>query len=251
MNNSMENLIIEKEPYKRKKLGEGRNYGMGFTFFNKKRNKLIPLIPFTACRDYFNDIVYCENNKTEIGTIYGFNHKLINLKLTQRYHYLGINMLNYLNGAKWPDKEKADKELFENFENLLKVIHYLESELRLKTRTSFLIKDGFILLKVPAYFFKATYLNSLYTSTVRCYFNFKGEVNYENLKNHSPFIGADAYKKNELLEVLKNIKYYRKLNKKGAEIFYPVNPSNSAVHNYGINAYRNYLKTKYKKYVKI
>jgi len=67
-----------KELQKRSKLGEGRNYGVGFTILNKIGSKFETYLPFTACRDYLNDFAYVESTKKEIGEIYGYNHKLLN-----------------------------------------------------------------------------------------------------------------------------------------------------------------------------
>ena len=67
-----------KELQKRSKLCEGRNYGVGFTILNKKGSKFETYLPFTACRDYLNDFAYVESTKKEIGSIYGYNHKLLN-----------------------------------------------------------------------------------------------------------------------------------------------------------------------------
>jgi len=94
-----------KELQKRSTLQEGRNFGIGFSILNKIGNKFETYLPFTACRDYLNDFIFVEKFKTEIGTAYGYNHKILNCFENKRYFYIGVNTLHNNGGGNWNLKE--------------------------------------------------------------------------------------------------------------------------------------------------
>lgn len=230
-----------EEKQDRKKLAEGRSYGIGFSILNKiSNNKYETYLPFTACKDYLNDFSYVEWTKNEIGSIYGYNHKLLNCFDKRRIFYLGVNTLNYKDGREWKDKEKATNILIENKDNLQQLINTIEDKLNI-SKTSISIDEDTLIVKAPIYWSKSTALISVFTLLIRCYFDFKLDPNkdlIEQLIAHKPFITEDSYLKNNVIEFINNIgKYkYDKINYESLGI---LKTNAGSVHNFGISGYLN------------
>lgn len=234
-----------EEKQKRSKLNEGRNYGIGFTILkpNSNKTKFETFLPFTACRDYLNDFSYVEHTKKEIGSIHGYNHKLLNCFNKNRYFYLGINTLDFNNGGPWNGKEKALEQLVNNFKNLELLLNTVEDKINLfKTRTSIELDEDVLIIKSPSYWNKSTALISVYTLLIRCYFNLKLDTQKDlikQLENHNCFIGADNYMKKGCISFLnsENFNRYKNVDYSKLKI-----QSNSQIHNFGISGYLNILK---------
>jgi hypothetical protein len=188
-----------EEKYKRSKLSEGRDHGLGFAILkpvNKTKTKFETENAFTACRDYLNDFSYVEWIKKEIGSIYGYNHKLKNCFDGKRLFYLGVNTLNYKGGSLWTQKEEGLSILISNYKNLEKFLNKFEEKLNLKNRTTIILDEDTLILKAPIYWTKTTALISVYTLLIRCYFNVSDftDDNFEEvLKNHNTFMSGDKY----------------------------------------------------------
>ena len=225
-----------KELQERSKLCEGRNYGVGFTILNKKGSKFETYLPFTACRDYLNDFAYVESTKKEIGSIYGYNHKLLNCFDNKNIVYFGVNTLHYKGGSVWKDKEEALKSLSSNYKNLEKLLNKFEEKLNLKSRTSIILDEDTLILKAPIYWTKTTALISVYTLIIRCYFNVSDftDDNFEEiLKTHKPFISSDSF-------YIKNcVKFYNNPQIKYNKIMYDKLEvkDKSTIHNFGIDGF--------------
>jgi len=229
-----------KELQKRSDLGEGRDYGIGFTILNKiSKDNYETYLPFTACRDYLNDFSYVEYTKTEIGTIHGYNHKLLNCFDKKRLFFLGVNTLHNNHGGNWKLKDEATKILIDNRDNLQKIINIIETKLWLKSRTTITIDEDTLIFRCPLYWSKTTALISAFTLIIRCYFNFDKEYSIENLTNHKCIIDADNYMIQSVIEFINNIgKYtYDKIDYDKLEI-----KSASNVHNFGIQGYLSKIK---------
>jgi len=143
-----------KELQKRSVLSEGRNFGLGFAILNKiDDNKYKTYNAFTACRDYLNDFSYVEYTKKEIGSIYGYNHKLLNCFNEQEYFYLGVKTLHYNSNQKWADFDKCESKLIKNYKNLKKFINKFEKQLNLKDKTTIELDEDTLIFKVPIYWY--------------------------------------------------------------------------------------------------
>jgi len=229
-----------KELQKRSDLGEGRDYGIGFTILNKiSKDNYETYLPFTACRDYLNDFSYVEYTKTEIGTIHGYNHKLLNCFDKKRLFYLGVNSLDYNNIGDWKLKDDATKTLIDNKDNLLNLVNTIEDKLGLKTKSTITVDEDVLIFRSPIYWTKTTALISAFTLIIRCYFNFDKEYSIENLTSHKCIINADNYMIQSVIEFINNIgKYeYHKIDYDKIEI-----KSASNVHNFGIQGYLSKMK---------
>jgi hypothetical protein len=227
-----------KELQKRSTLGEGRNYGIGFSILNKIGNKFETYLPFTACRDYLNDFIFVEKFKTEIGTAHGYNHKILNCFENKRYFYIGVNTLHFKSSGNWNLKEEATNLLINNYKNLESFLNKIEDSLKFKSRTTIEVDEDTLILKVPIYWSKSTPLISVYTLLIRCYFNISNNfvLNEENLNLHKPFIEADTYFIKSCSKYFKNIK---NVDFKNVEysIYNVSHTSWSSVHNFGIQAF--------------
>lgn len=232
-----------KELQKRKSLYEGRNFGIGFTILNKVNNGFETHLPFTACRDYLNDFSYVEYTKKEIGTIHGYNHKLLNCFNNKRIFYLGVNTLHFNSGVDWEDKEKAQELLVKNYKNLESLLNNIEEKTGIKGKSVISLDDDTLIIKSPIYWSKTTALISVYTLIIRCFFNISDEESkldiIEILGKHKCFIDGDNY-------MIKNcVAFYEKLdNVKFDKINYVKYniSSNSQVHNFGIAGFLSKLK---------
>ena len=234
-----------EELQQRSSLSEGRDHGLGFAVLNPidtKKTKFQTFNAFTACKDYLNDFSYVEFKKKEIGSVYGYNHKLLNCFDNKRFFYLGVKTLNHKNGKKWEPKKEATKILIDNYLGLEKILNNIEEKLGLKTFSKISIDEDTLIIKAPLYWMKSTPLISVYTLMIRCLFNvssddiFSKDFNLDNyLKKHKAFIQGDAYLysniENFLKESEKNIDFtkidYDKLNKISA----------GSIHNFGISEY--------------
>lgn len=232
----------------RKKLGEGRNYGLGFSILEKlSPKKFQTYMPYTACKDYLNDFAYVESEKREIGSIHGYNHKLLNKFDKVHYFHLGVKPLHYNNSSTfWNKFDEAQLTLIKNFKTLEKILNDFEAKIGIKTRSSIIVLDDkSIIVKSPIYWLKKTWLISVFTLIIRCYYNVE-ENNYTTIedlikKTHIPVIGGDKlYLKNIIwfVENIENI-VYDKLP------YIPLigsKPSAITVHNFGIQGLRNKWK---------
>ena len=84
-----------KETFNRKSLVEGRTSGVSVAFIDKETkevkhfggeevrkaiisNRYVTKMPLSACKDYCNDFIYGEQNKTDLSRVYGYSHKFTN-----------------------------------------------------------------------------------------------------------------------------------------------------------------------------
>jgi hypothetical protein len=227
-----------KELQKRSTLGEGRNFGIGFSILNKIGNKFETYLPFTACRDYLNDFIFVEKFKTEIGNAHGYNHQVLDCFKNKRFFYMGVNTLHYNHDGDWSLKEEATNILINNYKNLESFLNQIEDVLNIKTKTTIELDEDTLILKVPIYWSKSTPLISIYTLLIRCYFNISDNfvITEENLNAHKPFIDADKYFMKICGKFFRNIKNvnFEKIN---YEAYNVVHTKTYKVHNFGIQTF--------------
>lgn len=228
-------MIIDKQ--NRSKLAEGRNYGFGFSILKKVDDKTYEaLMPFTACKDYLNDFIYVETTKKPLGIIYGFKHEYTGVFEDQEYFYLGYKSVDKNKSSGW-DKLNETKELIvSNYTNVIKFFNKLEEFLDMSDRTEFeSLEEDTVILKVPMYWTKYTFLISVYLLYIRCFSNVtEEELELDIIK----LINADrkAYLNVDDMLYKASVKWVSKeYLDKIFDYSYPNNPSGSQIHNYGIS----------------
>lgn len=236
-----------KELQKRSELGEGRDFGVGFTILNKKGSKFETYLPFTACRDYLNDFAYVESTKKEIGQIYGYNHKLLNCFDNKNIVYFGVNTLHTKGGGNYYKFDELQDILINNYRNLETFLNRVEEELGIKIKTKIELDEDTLIIKCSKFWVKSTPLISVYTLLIRCYFNIEplGDKSIlDILKNNIPFINADSMMKKPCIDF-----YEMYLNNKNKFI----NPDYKTyglvkegepglIHNFGIDGFIKKLR---------
>lgn len=236
-----------KELQERSKLGEGRNYGVGFTILNKIGSKFETYLPFTACRDYLNDFAYVESTKKEIGQIYGYNHKLLNCFDNKNIVYFGVKALNYNKDSGNYDKLKELQNLLINkYENLQIFLNKIEIDLNIKVKSTIELDEDTLIIKCSKFWVKSTPLISVYTLLIRCYFNI--ETNDKSitdiLKNNIPFINADSMMKKPCIDFyelyMDNKDKFINPDYKGYNLEKEGNPG--LIHNFGIDGFIKKLR---------
>lgn len=235
-----------KELQERSKLSEGRNYGVGFTILNKKGSKFETYLPFTACRDYLNDFAYVESTKKEIGSIYGYNHKLLNCFDNKNIVYFGINTLHNNNGGKYDKFDECQKILINNYKNLQLFLNTIETDLGIKIKTSIELDEETLIIKCSKFWVKSTPLISVYTLLIRCYFNtdLEGNSIVDILKNNKPFINDDSMMKKPCIDFyemyLNNKSKFINPDYNGYGLVKEGNPG--LIHNFGIDGFIKKLR---------
>ena len=236
-----------KELQKRSKLSEGRNYGVGFTILNKKGSKFETYLPFTACRDYLNDFAYVESTKKEIGSIYGYNHKLLNCFDNKNIVYFGVKALNYNNNnGNYNELNKLQNILINNYIHLEIFLNKIETDLNIKIKTRIELDEDTLIIKCSKFWVKSTPLISVYTLLIRCYFNtdLEGNSIVDILKNNKPFINADSMMKKSCIDFyemyLNNKSKFINPDYNGYGLVKEGNPG--LIHNFGIDGFIKKLR---------
>ncbi|HEX8586141.1 MAG TPA: hypothetical protein VF680_17245 [Allosphingosinicella sp.] len=235
-----------KDKAGRENLGEGRDYGIGFSILEKTdKDKYNCLMPFTACKDYLNDFIFVESEKKTIGVAYGYNHEILNCFDGKDIFYLGVNTLHRNGGGNWADFDKAKKLLIERYQNLQQFINRFEEMLKLPSRTVIILDEDTLIFESPIFWTKTTALISVFTLIIRCYFNITEEElklsTEEIITNHKTIISSDNYMKNLALTFYNNSKKNKKVFLyKYKDVGVTVNAM--SVHNFGIQAAINRLK---------
>lgn len=180
--------IIEK--HDRKTLGEGRNYGMGFSFCTKNGDNYETVQPISPCKDYLNDVVYVENTKKQIGRVHGLEHKPMGC-LDDKIGFLACRIMHFSNGKPYDDYEKEREALAKNYQAIEKGIHVFEKALDIPKSVVHLTEDKDLLIKVPEWWYRDTWRISFYALLVRSLIYYTGE---EDVRDYlSKFKGPEKY----------------------------------------------------------
>lgn len=229
---------ILKADTKRGILSEGRSWGYGFSILKlNPNNELKEVLPFTACKDYLNDVIHIEKYNAVKGLVHGLNYEPNNyFENDSEYGYLGVTALNESGQPKGTIDKELKNILKENIENIINVLNYFEKRLNIKL-TELIYADEKYVFKVDRYWLNETFLISLYTLLIRYYGNFNKKVNVIQLLKHKPYIKDDEYLFNNqikdlLFKDINNLKVYKKTNYK-----YPENATIYMIHNFGIKSY--------------
>lgn len=152
----------------RSKLGEGRNYGMGFGFLRKiEEDHFETVMPISTCKDYLNDQVWSEHTGKECAA-FGFNAKQENI-FQEDFGYMAIEICPHTNGIPYPQQEEHTKNLESNYRNLQRFMRTIDKMFKLPARTTIkkCDKKGIYIVYAPAYWTKFPYLTSLFAFMLR------------------------------------------------------------------------------------
>lgn len=191
-------MITIKEIGKRTVLGEGRSFGLGFTFLKKiDAENYETFFPYTACRDYINDFTYIENTKNKLTRAYGFEHTLTNYFDDKKTILLSVNTLHYNGGQVWKKFQEALNILKENANNLQKLLNALERKYIKKIKLSKIkVVNDVLIIEFDKFWFQNAAMVSLYTLIIRTYFNISESdakrFSFKNFIKHKPFIVEDS-----------------------------------------------------------
>ena len=214
---------------KRSSLGEGRSQGMGFSILKKlKEDNFDAVIPHTACKDYLNDVVHCENFDASLS-VYGLSYKKQGGIIDGPRSYVGMKILPQNYGGKHATFDKEVKLLDENYENIQKLLNWVEAGIGIEPTQIYKANDGYYVLDAPSYWTTQTYLISLYTLLCRL-----GHV-YDGKKDPQEFL--DNYKSTDPdYSMLHNVKPKIAKLLAGGKIANAMNKNSSShtVHNGGI-----------------
>ncbi len=158
-------------------LGEGRNYGLGFAFAERKGDTLDLVQPISPCKDYLNDVVYSE--------VTGKPYKAWGLVTAKRGIFkdeallvIAVCKQGPRQGVEYPAYKADLKALDDNHTQIQKLINWFESKIKLKTLTKIApLCPGKYLLSLPLWWVEATYRVSLVSLLARLgmYWDGKGD----------------------------------------------------------------------------
>tara|TARA_R110000822_G_scaffold302649_2_gene426989 strand:+ start:38093 stop:38875 length:783 start_codon:yes stop_codon:yes gene_type:complete len=175
--------LTVKDTFKRSVLGEGRRYGVGFAFVAPScintTKSFKALMPFSTCKDYLNDLAYCEHHNEELKEAYGFEHKYTGIFKGKEYVFLGVKILNYnsIPNNSWKEYEEAFNLFMGNRSNMLTVVNKFEERVNLtedRITIKGITKDT-IVLKIPYIWFTNIAAVSALSLCIRCFFNVSKE----------------------------------------------------------------------------
>lgn len=230
--------IIVENKFDRGKLGEGRNYGLGFSILKKiTDSKYKALMAFTACKDYLNDFVYVEGTGNALGAAHGFKHTYTGILKDQDYFYVGLRPLNSNHTTtKHKYFDTVSNALKNNQNNIISFLNKLEKELKCKDLTTLEVyTDDILILKAPIFWTKFSFMFSMYGLLIRCFLN----VTEEELKDNDIF-NIIVSKKNCLIPedgslLLSCQKYFKNFNLEKVLDYKYIEPAQPyTIHNYGI-----------------
>lgn len=220
----MSKTLINKQD--RSKLSEGKTTGMGFAFLKKIDNNTYETVqPISTCKDYLNDVVYCEFLKGSVA-VYGLSYKYTSC-LDGDEAYMAIKML--ASGTLAP-LEKDVNRLNENYKNVQAVLNWIESIIQVPTTKIESLKDNTYLVTFSKFWSENTYKISLFALLLRISQHFNGKDVKEFLNGPmSDLTDASLW----LTAKLKLI-----LLLKGAKIDQTMTKSQgAAIHDMGISSY--------------
>lgn len=238
----MNQEVIKKQvidQFDRKKLTEGRNYGVGFSILDKLNDsEYKALMPFTACKDYLNDFIYIETTNKPLSIIYGFKHTYTGILKDKDYLYLGINTLHYNNSNNKYDKfDEVQNLVKNNGKNIVKFLNKVEEAFKQKDLTVFEDQiEDILILKVPIFWSKFSFLFSLYLLFIRVFIDITEEETkkdvYTLIKDkNTPLIVADNMLFKATQKLFLNLDLEALLDYK-----YPEGAQSGTIHNFGINS---------------
>ena len=238
----------------RKLLGEGRSKGMSFAFCKKTGDTLETVQPLSPCKDYLNDVIFIERTGIPIKAC-GLDLKEKNDIFLEDTCYLLITTLP----TDKSDVEKMKSErsyplptkmlidelvyMLDNHLRIQEFMNFFEEFCGIKSRTTITREDPYLIVELPTYWTRTTFLISLYAYLIRIslYCNFNNNPLKElkailnNTGHHNPEGGylTKIFQRLKTIEYCGNSKFLevQDLNSKHLKI------SPSGIHGTGIASY--------------
>lgn len=164
---NMGKLIFSLNSQDRKKLSEGRDYGMGFAFCKLAGDVLSAIMPISPCKDYLNDVVFTEATGKPFSA-YGLHTKKLDI-FSNGCGYLAFSICKQ--GRNEHKYEKYDRDVLAlntNYKSLQKFIHFFEKAFGIKQKTKIKkLADNLFVAIVPPFWLDGTYKISLYSLLLR------------------------------------------------------------------------------------
>lgn len=217
----------------RKVLGEGRNYQMGFGFCKRTEDGIETVSPISPCKDYLNDVVYCEHMGVQM-TAYGLNYTGQGIFKNTDKAYLAIQIKEYFHGGPYPNMEKDTKNLAENIGNLEKFINFFDDVFGFdRTTIEPCSKEGVFIVTFSQNWCKYTYTISMFSLLLRVgQFFYADKEPMDFLENFNAF-GPDTYLVKSALPKIKKLMELKAFPDFDLKTLSPGTPT----HNYGIVGY--------------
>ena len=117
--------LLDKQD--RSVLAEGRNYGVGFAFANRKGLEIELIMPISPCKDYLNDVVYSEST--------GKDYQAWGLKTSKKGIFgdgsgkLVVGECHYKGGKVYPKYDKEVEYLDKNSRLVQDFLQAFESKM--------------------------------------------------------------------------------------------------------------------------
>lgn len=213
-------------------LGEGRDYQLGFAFCKLTDKGLETVQPISPCKDYLNDVVYCEHMNVQMYA-YGLDYKPQAIFKSDKA-YLAIAIRNHIYGGSYANMEKDIVNLSENLGNLQLFMNHFDAAFKLEPTKVYpcSVKDVFI-IEFSKEWCKYTYTISLFSLLVRLGQFFKNDKTPMEFLNTFSAFAADVYLINPCLPKIKKLMKMRKFPDFDLKTLKPGPPT----HNYGIKEY--------------
>ena len=217
--------VIDKN--NREMLGEGRSCGMAFAFLKKKKEDFEAVHALSPCKDYLNDIVYCEKLNTSLSAC-GLQYKHQGGVIDGERSYIAMKILDYQKGrgSKYAKLEEETKTLKNNWQHIQKLLNVLEDEMEIGRSVITPADDDYYVVEIDPYWANSTYAISLLTLILRVALEYDGKVKPKKYLNE--YKGADQHmwstSKIKVYLMLKGYKIKQEFDKK----------TGSSIHNYGI-----------------
>lgn len=233
----MSNKITIKVTESRIGLTEGRTYNMGFGFLKAIDDDNFETVsPISTCKDYLNDVVYCEHVDTRV-TVYGLTYEKVGLFGKSNKGYLAIKMctpVNQENNESYKKLLETDSARLEkNYKNIQKLLNWIEDRLSVEKTQIEKANDGMFLVIFDKYWYENTYLISLFALLLRMGQFYNGDMDEQKFIN--------SYKENLDITLWNQCKLKLYLLLKGIPIKQTLNKNTGAnIHSMGIAYYNDF-----------
>lgn len=193
--------LIDKQD--RKKLAEGRDYGIGYAFCKFKKDTFTTVGAISPCKDFLNDQVYSEATGKPYKA-YGYNARKKNIFVDNKaYLAMSVCLKGGTKLKEYPSYEIELNTVNDNYLNMAKAINFFEEAFNVNGRTEIhKLEENRYGIIAPSFWTEATYLISLYTLLLRMSLHYKeGDV----MKYYNDFKGNDSFHFNGIKDKLKKM----------------------------------------------
>lgn len=229
----MQNTIKIVDKKDRGKLSEGRTQGISSTFVKKVGEEYHTVIPFSACKDYLNDVVYSEITGNSIAA-HGLTYKKDGF-FEDKKRYFITSILNRHGAHDENAVVKSEiKTLKKNYKNIEKLLNWVEEKVGVKKTEMIKLEDNLYFQTFDPFWTESTYNISLYSNFMRwgLYYDGQEEPNkfLNTHKDRDLSLAATFYKIFLFLNGYRFLNDFKALEKKTA----------LQIHNAGIQSYNEF-----------